>query len=149
MKKNQKKCGCACGGEQLSLEGAPDAVMAISILALSADGKLDKREISQLETLVAGSPLFSGVTDAREYMGCISAAVAGKGRDEILEEAAGLLSASVRETAYAWAVYMVAADGRFVNPEHRFLAVLRKSLGLHGVLAGKINAVIPMLNRRK
>lgn len=149
MKKISKKCGCSCGCEQPALLGPADAVMAVAIMAVSVDGKLDKREVETLEVVLSTNPLFAKVRDVREYMGCIAASIAGRGSGAILAEAARLLSPALRETAYAWAVYMIAADGKVVKPEHKFLAALRKALGLHGVLAGKINAVVPMLNRAK
>lgn len=148
MKKN-KTCGCACGGTQKTLLKPADALMAVAILAISSDGKLDDRELSLLERATASNKLFSGVKKPRDYMGCIAAAIVDKGRDAVLAEAAALLSPSLREAAYAWAVCMVSADGKTVPPEHRFLSVLRREMKLHGVLAGKINAVIPMLNRSK
>lgn len=151
MKKNndKKACGCACGCTQDKLLTPADAVMAVAIMGVSADGRLKDREIDSLKSVLVSSPLFEEVGDAGEYMGCIAAAIADKGRDAVLEEAAALLTPGLRETAYAWAVYMVAADRKVVTAEHRFLGALRKKLGLHGVLAGKINAVVPMLNRIK
>ena len=148
-KTDKKACGCACGCQQETLLTPADAIMAVAIMAVSADGKLKKKEIEDLQGVLVSSPLFEEVEDAGDYMGCIASAIADKGRDAVLETAAALLTPSLRETAYAWAVYMVAADRKLVTPEHRFLEALRKKLGLHGVLAGKINAVVPMLNRVK
>ncbi len=148
-KKMKKDCGCACGCSQETLLTPADAIMAVAILAVSADGKLKQKETDYLKGLVASSPLFGEVEDAGEYMGCVAAAIVDKGRDLVLERAADLLTPSLRQTAYAWAVYMVAADRKVVSPEHRFLETLRRKLGLHGVLAGKINAVVPMLIRVK
>lgn len=138
-----------CGREQEGLRSPADAVMAVAILAVSADGKLHKREINVLERVLVSSPLFDAVGNAREYTYSIAAAIQGLERPGILRTAAGLLSPSLRETAYAWAVCMIAADGKVAKPEHELLSALRKDLGLHGVLAGKINAVVPMLNRVK
>lgn len=148
-KTDKEECGCACGCQQETLLNPADALMAVAILAVSSDGKLNDREIDNLKGVLVSSPLFGKVEDAGEYMGCIASAIADKGRDTVLERAAELLSPSLRETAYAWAVYMVATDRKVVAPEHKFLEALRRALGLHGVLAGKINAVVPMLNRVK
>ncbi|PKM97221.1 MAG: hypothetical protein CVU79_09345 [Elusimicrobia bacterium HGW-Elusimicrobia-3] len=148
-KTEKKECGCACGCQQETLLSPADAVMAVAILAVSSDGKLKDKEINNIKGVLASSPLFVEVEDAGEYMGCIAAAITDKGRAAVLERAAELLTPSLRETAYAWAVYMVASDRKVVAPEHKFLEALRKALGLHGVLAGKINAVVPMLNRVK
>lgn len=146
---DKKNCGCACGGTQETLLTPADAIMAVAILAVSSDGKLDSKEMAGLTGVLATNPLFAKVEDAWEYMACIASAIAEKGRDAVLENAADLLSPSLRETAYAWAVYMAAADHKFATQEHRFLEALHKKLGIHGVLAGKINAVVPMLGRAK
>ena len=148
-KTDKKACGCACGCQQETLLTPADAIMAVAIMAVSADGKLKQKEIDCLKGVLVSNPLCEEVENAGDYMGCIAAAIADKGRDAVLETAAALLTPGLRETAYAWAVYMVAADRKLVTAEHRFLEALRKKLGLHGVLAGKINAVVPMLNRVK
>lgn len=150
MKKKENTIrGCAKGGDQDTMWNAPDAIMAVAILAVSADGKLKQKEMDGLAGVLAANPLFEDVENAKDYMGCIASVIMDRGRDEVLEEAAALLSPSLRETAYAWAVYMVSSDRKFVTGEHRFLEVLRKKLKIHGVLAGKINSVVPMLNRVK
>jgi len=75
--------------------------------------------------------------------------VAGKGRGEVIKEAASNLNSRLSETAYALAVQVVTADGRVVSSEHRFLSEIRRALGVPGPLAGKINAVAAILNRGK
>lgn len=147
--KKANTCGCACGRPQKSLESPADAIMAICVLALASDGKVGKRELERMDHMLIMSPLFSGVKSAREYAACVAEAVEGKGRGEVISEAAALLSARLAETAYAWAVQMALADSKTVSPEHKFLSEIRKALGIHGVLAGKINAVTAILNRAK
>lgn len=149
MKKDSKTCGCACGCSQSSLTSPADAVMALCVMALASDGKLGKHELSRLDQMIALSPLFDGVMNARDYAACISETIAEKGRAAVVEEAAGLLTGGLAETAYAWVASMVIADGKAVSPEHKFLSSIRKALGVHGVLAGKINAVVAILNRAK
>lgn len=147
--KKTKTCGCSCGGTQKSLGSAADAIMALCFLALASDGKVNKRELERLDHMLIMSPIFTGVKSAREYAACVAEAVEGKGRSEVISEAAALLSAKLSETAYAWAVQVVLADNKTVSPEHKFLSEIRKALGIHGVLAGKINAVTAILNRAK
>lgn len=147
--KKTNTCGCACGGAQKSLGSPADAVMALCVLALASDGKVGKRELERMDQLLIMSPLFTGVKSARDYAACVAEAVEGKGRAEVISEAAALLSARLSETAYAWAVQMVLADSKTVPTEHKFLSEIRKALGIHGVLAGKINAVTAILNRAK
>ena len=145
MKKNAKTCGCA----QSVLASPADAVMALCIIAMASDGKLGKREFSRIDQMIAASPLFDGVMNARDYAACISETITEKGRATVIEEAAELLPGRLAETAYAWAASMIMADGKAVSPEHKFLSSIRKALGVHGVLAGKINAVVAILNRGK
>ncbi len=147
--KNNDTCGCACGRPQKALKSPADAVMALCILALASDGKLGKRELERIDQMLIMSPLFTGVKSAREYAACVAEAVEGKGRAEVISEAAALLPARLAETAYAWAVQMVLADSKTVSPEHKFLTEIRRALKIHGVLAGKINAVVAILNRAK
>lgn len=134
-------------------KGAPalatpaDAVLAIAIMTVLADGKLHRREMDFLKNMLFTSPLFDKVPQADMYLRGVAAAIAEAGRDKALEQAAALLGPTLRETAYAWAVYQVVADGKFVPDEYAFLALLKKKLGLHGALCGKIKAVIPMLVR--
>lgn len=149
MKKTSKTCGCACGCSQSTLTSPADAMMALCVMAMASDGKLEKHELSRIDQMIAMSPLFDGVMNARDYAACISETIAEKGRASVIEEAAGLLPARLAETAYAWAASMVMADGKAVSPEHKFLSSIRKALGVHGVLAGKINAVVAILNRAK
>ncbi len=52
------------------------------------------------------------------------------------------------ETAYAWMAQIILADGKQSPEELRFLDDIRKPLGLHGALAGKIRAVVAILNRK-
>ncbi|OIN99548.1 MAG: hypothetical protein COX65_05920 [Elusimicrobia bacterium CG_4_10_14_0_2_um_filter_56_8] len=145
----KKACGCACGAAKEALLTPADAIMAVAILAVSSDGKLDKSEIYDLENVLIMNPLFKEVEDAGGYLSCIASAIANKGRGTVLKKAASLLSQSLRETAYAWAVHVAASDRKVVGAEHKFLSELRKELKIHGVLAGKINAVVPMLYRTK
>lgn len=147
--KKEETCGCTCGGSHRTLRSQSDAVMAICVLALASDGKLDKRELSRIDTMVAMNPLFDRVKSAREYAACVAEAVEGKGRAEVIAEAASLLSARLSETAYAWAAQIALADGKVLPGEHKFLSDIRKALKVHGVLAGKINAVAAILNRSK
>ncbi|MDQ7773971.1 MAG: tellurite resistance TerB family protein [Elusimicrobiales bacterium] len=147
--KPAKTCGCACGCSQSSLTSPADAVMALCVMAIASDGKLEKHELARIDQMIAMSPLFDGVMNARDYAACISETIAEKGRASVIEEAAELLPGRLAETAYAWAASMVMADGKAVSPEHKFLSSIRKALGVHGVLAGKINAVVAILNRAK
>jgi len=123
--------------------------MAVCVLAMASDGKLSKSELDRLYQMTVISPVFSAVKDSRSYAACIAAVAAEKGRAAVMAEAAAALSPRLAETAYAWTVMIIAADGKTVPPEHKYLSELRKALGLHGVLAGKLNAAVGILSRAK
>ncbi len=129
------------------LATSADAVLAIAMLTVLTDRKLHKKEAAFLKSMLGASPLFRSVADADSYISHIAVIIADTGADAVLDNAVRMLNASLRETAYAWAVCLVASDGKFVPAEHAFLGMLKKKLGLHGVLAGKIKAVVPMLVR--
>lgn len=126
-----------------------DAMAALAIMAVLSDGKLRRREMDALKEMLFLSPLFHHISHADQYLRHIAAVVAGTEQNELLDRAAKLLSPRLREAAYAWAVYQVAADSKFAPDEHAFLNLLRKKLGLHGALSGKIKAVVPMLLRAR
>ena len=105
--------------------------------------------MDSLRGILNANPLFEKVEDSIDYMGHVASVIAENERDVVLDRAAELLNPSLRETAYAWAVYMVASDRKFVSSEHGFLEVLRKKFGIHGMLVGKIKAVVPMLIRNR
>ena len=137
------------GGRAKSIRTPADAIMAVAVLAVSSDGKLVKKEMDSLRGILNANPLFEKVEDSIDYMGHVASVIAENERDVVLDRAAELLNPSLRETAYAWAVYMVASDRKFVSSEHGFLEVLRKKFGIHGMLVGKIKAVVPMLIRNR
>ena len=147
MAKNKaKNCECCCGGV---FEKPEEALMAFCILAVASDGKLARSEMDILYQMTALSPLFAKVRDPKAFVACVADTIGEKGRAAAMAGAAAILPPRLAETAYAWAAMMVASDGKTLSPEHSYLSGLRKALGLHGVLAGKINAVVPMLNRVK
>ncbi|MFA6319160.1 MAG: tellurite resistance TerB family protein [Elusimicrobiota bacterium] len=140
-----KSC-CETGTD---LSSTADAIMAVAVLALSSDGKLSAREFTAVTLMASQSPLFRDAEDIRDCVASVAETVARLGREDALAQAVELLSPRMRETAYAWAVQTVLADAKVLPNEHKFLSCLRKALGLHGILAGKIAAVVAILNRVK
>lgn len=145
-KEKNKFCECCGSG---AFDNPADALMAVCVLAMASDGKLSRAELDRIYQMTVMSPVFKGIKDSRAYAACIAGTAAEKGRAAVMAEASAVLSPRLAETAYAWAAQMIAADGKTVSPEHKYLSELRKALGLHGVLAGKINAVVGILNRAK
>jgi hypothetical protein len=73
----------------------------------------------------------------------------GSDVETIMDAAIEVLSPPLRETAYAWACEMIQSDLVVSQEEHTYLDLLVKKTGIHGELAGKIAAVVAILNRKK
>jgi len=131
------------------LRSTADAVMAAAVCAMRTDGKLSVKEISWLRMLAYQSPLYEVTDDIDDYIIRISRSVIAGGEDAVLDRVAELLSPRMRETAYAWALEIVHADGKVVPLEHSFLSAFRAKLGIHGELAGKLNAAAAIRHRTR
>lgn len=123
------------------------AVLIAAILAVRVDGRLETAELARLRSMFHLSPLFSRVEDVDATIQDAAAPLAGRGESEILEDLAATLPRHLAETAYAWAAALVRSDGIVVREEHAYLDRLRRALHVDGRLAGKIKAVLEILDR--
>lgn len=126
----------------------PDAIAAICMCAMQSDSKIKPVEVKKLASMIAMSPLYRSVEDPIGYLSELNRSLGGTEVGGVLERSIEALSPSLRETAYAWACQIVAADQGFSQEEHACLSLLVKKMGLHGELAGKIAAVVAILNRK-
>ena len=123
--------------------------MAIALSAVASDGKLNKPEVEKLRMMPFLCPLFKDVEYVDPYILAVARFVGTNDTQKVLEASAKVLTPSLKETAFAWAVQMVHADGKVVPQEHKLLNQIIQALGLNGELAGKIRAIVPMLSRTK
>jgi tellurite resistance protein len=120
---------------------APDALVATMILTAAADGSM-----SQAESRVIGAALNSLPALAEfqeERFGEISAVVVEalgeeNGLDHVIETLSHALPANLRETAYALACDVAAADGAVALEEMRLLELLRHHFSLERLIAAGI-----------
>ncbi|MBF0300950.1 MAG: hypothetical protein HQK51_19740 [Oligoflexia bacterium] len=99
--------------------------------------------------MISLGPIFSHINNPVEYLESLNKNYSGNEVEKIMDAAIEVLSSSLRETAYAWVYEMVLADSGFSQAEHTYLNLLVKKMGIHGELAGKIAAVVAILNRKE
>lgn len=125
------------------------AVLSAVICAMIADGQANAAEKIELSTVCALSPIFQNMP-RRQIDALIAEATADlkeRGAEAVVREAAGLLSAPLRETAFCFAAHMVVADS--VINAHEFAAVdsLRRWLEIDEAKARQINDVMMIMLR--
>jgi uncharacterized tellurite resistance protein B-like protein len=123
------------------------AVMSVGLLATAADGRWSKREIERLRMMAFLQPLFRDVHSVEKFITDRAADLRAVGSKVMLEDCRKALSPRLRETAYAWAVELVHADGAVVAEEHSFLRDLAERFSIPGPLARKIQAVAAIRRR--
>ena len=118
-----------------------DALVAAMMVTAAADGRMTDQEGAAISDIVARMPVFAGFPEGR--FGQISAVVV-----ELLQEEDGIdqalrlldeaLPDRLRDTAYALACDVAAADTEAVLEELNFLEILRHGLGIDRLTAAAI-----------
>lgn len=124
-----------------------EALMTVAVLAMDADDCYDSKEMERLRAMTWLHPLFMNIDSADRFIGQRFSDLRGRGRGVVFEDAARALNAGLRETAFAWAVELVYADGAVVSKEHVFLDRLARRFDIPGPLARKIRAVTAIRRR--
>lgn len=118
-----------------------DALVAVMIATSAADENMSEREFKEISSIVQLLPVFSGYSIDRISM--VSGVVAElfteeDGLDALLGIIEGVLPDHLRETAYALACDVAAADGRVAMTELRMLEELRHELRVGRLAAAAI-----------
>lgn len=118
-----------------------DALVAVMIATSAADENMTQPEFKTISSIVQLLPIFEGYAIDRITM--VSGVVAELLTDEDgLDALIGLVEAALpdhlRETAYALACDVVAADGRVAMAELRMLEELRHELSVGRLAAAAI-----------
>jgi tellurite resistance protein len=100
---------------QLDMSPA-DALVIVGVCACMADGNMGPEEIQRISYLTVTSPLCGGIHNVNIEK--IAHYIGKRGIAESLEEASSMLSETLKETAFLWAVELVSADGG-VSPEEK------------------------------
>lgn len=127
------------------------AVMAIVIAAIAADGDVEDDEVHRMRLMCSLSPLFARNTreqDDRVIDHCVRAfKQTNWDTDAVASKAASSLSSSLRETAFAFAADMMLADGMVTSSEESFLLGLADKLSIPSDVVESIVNVSIIRNR--
>lgn len=120
---------------------AQDALVAAMVLTAAADGAMSEAETRSVARTLDWAPALDGFDQSR--FGEISAVVVEMlgeedGIDQALRLVAGALPERLRETAYALACDVAAADGAVEVEETRLLELMRHALGVERLAAAAI-----------
>lgn len=137
---------CMHDGADLPLD-VGTALMIPTASALLADGCVGDDEVAQVRALCMQSPIFLDTSDDEDAETILTATrlVQHRGYETMCRHAARVLSPKLRETAFAFAVSVIAADGYIHGKEESLIAELIDWLSLDLVRAQSILSVIPIL----
>lgn len=118
------------------------ALIYTMVLIAAAEGQMTDAELTTMGRLVRTLPVFKGFDPDRILLigeECAELLRRDDGLDLAIELIAEALPASLRETAYALACDIVAADGgRVEEAELRLLELLRHRLNIERLVAAAI-----------
>lgn len=117
------------------------ALIYTMVLVSAAEGRITDAEIAMMTRLVRTLPVFETFdTDRIQSLGqqCIELLRHDDGLDTATDLIASALPASLRETAYALACDVIAADGAASQDELQLLELLRYKLQLDPLVTAAI-----------
>ena len=114
-----------------NIMSAQDALIATMVLTSAADRDMSKDEFKAISAIVGRLPAFIGydrdrITLVAETV--VDVVQSDEGLDTIIGMIEDALPHRLRETAYALACDVAAADGRVTQEEARLLEILRHRL---------------------
>ena len=118
-----------------------DALIYIMVTMSAVDREMTDKEMLRIGQMVQNLPAFNNF-DINQLVktaeACGQFLAKEDGLDKILKEVAEQLPANLRETAYALAVEVAAADLEIKPEELRFLQLLRDALDLEPLVCAAI-----------
>lgn len=117
------------------------ALVYTMVLASAADSEMTQSEVGVMSEIIKLLPVFRGYdlsTLSATAAGCAELLADENGIDEALGLIDRALPEKLRETAYALAVDVVAADGTASQEELRLLEMLRHKIGVGRLEAAAI-----------
>lgn len=123
------------------MSDAPAALIHTMVLVSASDGTMSDSELHSISEIVRTLPVFAdfpadSIADVAKQ--CVGTLQAEDGLDRALNEIRDRLPDYLRETAYAVACDVVAADGEAAQEELRLLEMLRHRLGVDRLAAAGI-----------
>lgn len=121
------------------------ALIYIMIMVSAADRAMKDVELSSIGSIVKHLPLFADydVNRLTETAEACAETLAGKdGLNEALDSVTNSLAEPLRETAYALALEVAAADRKLAPAELRILQLIRERLEIDDVVADALEKAI-------
>ena len=127
----------------------PTALMIPIVGAMLADGIVEEEELFQIDAVCAFSPVYERNASYENELLIIRATrlIEDHGLQTMCERAAGVLSPALRETAFAYAVKVIFADGQYGELEKQVISNMRSWLGVETARAHAIIDVISVMRR--
>lgn len=117
------------------------ALIYTMVLVSAADREMNDPEMSSIGQDVLRLPIFSDFDQRRlpsVAADCAEMLDDEEGLDRVLDVIAQMMPERLRETAYALACEIAAADGKVTREESRILELLRHRLGLGRLVSAAI-----------
>lgn len=117
------------------------ALVYTMVLVSAADGDMTDAELAEIGENVRHLPIFHGFDRQRitaTAAACADLLSTGDGLDKAVALVRDALPARLRETAYALACDVAAADGKVTPEESRLLEILRHRLDIDRLAAAGI-----------
>lgn len=117
------------------------ALVHIMVTMSAADRTMSDSELARIGTIIRSLPIFKGFSEEEMVQvanACSVLLQKEDGIDEIVANAKSSLPENLRETAYALAVDVAAADLIVEQEELRFLEILRHQLEVDRLTAAAI-----------
>lgn len=114
------------------------ALIHTMVLASASDGNMSDAELNEMGETVRNLPVFRSFDIellSETARGCVEMLSGDDGLDTVLNTIRDQLPDYLRETAYALAVDIVAADGRIEPEEVRLLELMRTRFGVDRLAA--------------
>ena len=139
-----------CQSDQLGdLSLSPrEAVVAVLVASVSADGLLRREEADRFSEMVRSTRwIESGAEPIGHITTRTLGLIARHGLAAVLSACAAAIPRELRPTTFALATDLVLADGRLGSRESTLLDELQQVLGITDQLAGKVVEVLLIKNR--
>jgi uncharacterized tellurite resistance protein B-like protein len=127
----------------------PEAVAAVLVAAVSADGRFGVEEANRLNNILSTSRLFEQAVQAHDVEVVERALnlLTDHGVAPVLSACGAVIAPELRPTVFAIAADLVLADGRIDGREKAFIDQLHAALGVDEQMAVKIVEVLLIKNR--
>lgn len=117
------------------------ALIYTMVLMSAADREMSDAELASISDMIGHLPVFRDFDRnkiSKTALACVDLLQSDNGLEKILKDIKGGLPTKLRETAYAFACDVAAADGHVTQEEARLLELIRDTLDVGRLPAAAI-----------